>query len=83
MSFKNFRRHGSRSRGGEGFAEATDSDFGIARSRDVQYSVRSGTGGSRDRPNGGVLLAALLDVRLDEFLRVLFEDGIDLVEEIV
>jgi hypothetical protein len=29
------------------------------------------------------LLAALLDVRLDELFRVLFEDGIDLVEELV
>jgi hypothetical protein len=29
------------------------------------------------------LLAALLDVRLDELLSVLFEDGIDLVEEVV
>jgi hypothetical protein len=33
--------------------------------------------------NDGGLLAALLDVGLDELLGVLFEDGIDLVEEVV
>jgi hypothetical protein len=33
--------------------------------------------------NDGGLLAALLDVRLDELLGVLFEDSVDLVEEVV
>ena len=61
-------------------------DHASLRSRAARASyatpVREILGLSRSLKDGG-LLAALLDVRLDELLGVLFEDGVDLVEEVV
>jgi hypothetical protein len=47
------------------------------------WGLRVQSRGSLADGDGGGLLAAFLNVRLDELLGVLLEDGVDLVEEVV